>query len=386
MSTQANPLPEKNRQPEKNRPLSAGNARRYWPLGQIILSRVREFYREPEALFWAYGFPILMVVGLGIAFRNQPAQRITVDVTEGPRAEATAAALSGQEKFVVQICSADAARQHLRAGRTELVVSAGDDVAGEVAGNEAAGDGAARYDYLYDPARPESVLARNAVDDQLQRVAGRSDVVEATEHEFSEPGGRYIDFLVPGLLAMSLMGGGLWGVGFVTVDMRIRKLLKRFLATPMRKGDFLAGVMISRMLFMIPEVIVLLVFSRLAFGVVIYGSLLAVLFLIFLGAVTFAGLGLLVASRVRTLEAVSGLMNLVMLPMWLLSGIFFSSERFPAVVQPLIKALPLTALIDALRAVMQEGVTLGALLPEVGLLAAWSVISFSLALKWFRWL
>jgi ABC-type multidrug transport system permease subunit len=210
-------------------------------------------------------------------------------------------------------------------------------------------------------------------------------VAHVTEHEFNEPGGRYIDFLVPGLLGMSLMGGGLWGVGFVTVDMRIRKLLKRFVATPMRRSDFLAGVMISRLLFMVPEVLVLLVFARLAFGVVIYGSLLSVLVLILTGAATFAGLGLLIASRARTLEAVSGLMNLVMLPMWLLSGIFFSSERFPGVAQPLIRALPLTALNDSLRAVMQEGATLASQLPQLGILAAWAVVTFALALRWFRW-
>jgi ABC-type multidrug transport system permease subunit len=345
---------------------------RYWPLGQIILARVREFYREPEALFWVYGFPILLVVGLGIAFRNQPVEHITVDVQSGPGAEAAAGALGAEPKFVVEVVSADDARLRLRSGRAALVVI----------GSDASPP---RYEYFYDPSRPESLLARNAVDDALQRAAGRKDPAEVSEHAFEEPGGRYIDFLVPGLLGMSLMGGGLWGVGFVTVDMRIRKLLKRFLATPMRRGDFLAGVMISRLLFMVPEVIVLLVFARIAFGVVIYGSWLAVLLLIFLGAVTFSGLGLLVASRARTLEAVSGLMNLVMLPMWLLSGIFFSSERFPAIAQPAIKALPLTALIDALRAVMQEGASLAALLPQIGILAAWAAVTFFLALRWFRW-
>jgi ABC-2 type transport system permease protein len=348
-------------------------SRRYWPLGQIVLARVREFYREPEALFWVYGFPILLVVGLGIAFRNQPVERITVDVIAGPQAGAVEKALTARPKFDVAVHTEEEARLRLRAGRAALVVAASD-------GSKP------RYDYFYDPSRPESMLARNAVDDALQRGAGRKDVAEAADHEFNEPGGRYIDFLVPGLLGMSLMGGGLWGVGFVTVDMRIRKLLKRFLATPMRRGDFLAGVMISRLLFMIPEVLVLLVFARLAFGVVIYGSLAAMLLLILLGAVTFAGLGLLVASRARTLEAVSGLMNLVMLPMWMLSGIFFSSERFPAMAQPLIKALPLTALIDSLRAVMQEGASLASLLPQVGLLSAWAIASFFLALRWFRWI
>ena len=346
--------------------------RRYWPLYELMMARLREFYREPEAMFWVYGFPILLVVGLGIAFRNQPIERITVDVELGPQAEATLQVLKKQEKFVARIVTPDEARLHLRTGGTALVV-------------KASHGSAPSYEYAYDPSRPESELARNAVDDALQRAAGRQDPAQVTVKKFDEPGGRYIDFLVPGLLGMSLMGGGLWGVGFVTVDMRIRKLLKRFVATPMRKSDFLAGVMLSRLLFLVPEVFILLVFAWLAFGVVIYGNLLAVFFLILLGAVTFAGLGLLVASRAKTLEAVSGLMNLVMLPMWLLSGIFFSSERFPEAVQPLIKLLPLTALNNALRAVMQEGAPLTSQLPEIGLLSAWSVVTFVLALKWFRW-
>ena len=346
---------------------------KYSPLWQIVLSRVREFYREPEALFWVYGFPILLVVGLGIAFRNQPIEKIAVDVEAGPTAQSLVDALAKQPKFEAGVFSEEAARLRLRTGKTELIVVPG---SGEPAS----------YEYVFDPTRPPSVLARNAVDDALQRAAGRTDVVKVSEQEFNEPGGRYIDFLVPGLLGMSLMGGGLWGVGFVTVDMRIRKLLKRFLATPMRKSDFLAGIMLSRLLFMVPEVLVLLVFARLAFDVRIYGSVLAVIFLIMLGAVAFSGLGLLVAARPRTLEAVSGLMNLVMLPMWLLSGIFFSSDRFPAVVQPLIKALPLTALIDALRAVMQDGASLASQWGPIANLAVWSVLSFVLALRWFRWM
>ncbi len=348
------------------------NRERYSPMWQIVISRVREFYREPEALFWVYGFPILMVVGLGIAFRNQPIEKITVDVEAGPRAAEVVETLAGNSRFVVAAFSDEQSRLRLRTGKTDLVVSV-------------ASDTQPHYEFLYDPSRPPSLLARNAVDDALERAAGRQDVATVTEQEFNEPGGRYIDFLVPGLLGMSLMGGGMWGVGFVTVDMRIRKLLKRFLATPMRKSDFLAGIMASRMLFMVPEVIVLVLFARLVFDVRVFGSILAVIFLILLGAVMFSGLGLLMAARPRTLEAVSGLMNLVMLPMWMLSGIFFSSDRFPDFVQPLIKLLPLTSLIDSLRAVMQDGASLASQWSPIALMVAWSVVSFAAALKWFRW-
>jgi ABC-2 type transport system permease protein len=342
------------------------------PLMQLVLARVREFYRTPEAVFWVYGFPILMTVGLGVAFRNKPVEQVTVDVEQGPAAEETVRALESDTRFVASLHDADECRLRLRTGRTALVVSA-------------ASGSAPRYEYFFDPTRPESVLARSAVDDALQRAAGRRDVAPVADHMVDEPGGRYIDFLVPGLLGMSLMGGGLWGVGFVIVDMRIRKLLKRFLATPMRRTDFLGGIMISRILFIIPEVLIILLFARLAFGVVIYGSLLSLVFLILLGSLTFAGVGLLVASRAETVETVSGLMNLVMLPMWLLSGVFFSSERFPGVVQPLIKALPLTLLIDALRGVMLESATLTSLWPQIAGLAVWGVATFVLALRWFRW-
>ena len=342
------------------------------PLVQIVLSRLREFYREPEAVFWVYGFPLLMVVALGIAFRNQPERPVAVDVEEGPAAAAVQTALQGNDRFQVRVADLDACRLRLRLGKTDIVVI------GSAASQP-------NYEYCFDPGRPESVLARRAVDDALQRAAGRTDPVATSDREMTEPGGRYIDFLVPGLLGMSLMGGGLWGVGFVTVDMRIRKLLKRLLATPMRKSHFLAGIMLSRLLFMVPEVLVLLIFARFAFGVVNQGSVISLVLLILLGAFSFAGIGLLVASRAKTLEAVSGLMNLVMLPMWVLSGIFFSSDRFPEIAQPFILALPLTELINSSRAVMLEGATLASQAGNVAALAAWGSISFVLALRLFRW-
>jgi ABC-2 type transport system permease protein len=345
-----------------------------WALGQLVLARAREFYREPQAVFWVYGFPIMMTVALGLAFRETPEPQYRVDVT-GPQPAAVAQTLlaektlRGEPRFVVKEGEADSARNRLRTGRTDVVVTASP----------------GRYEYEFVPTRPGSKLARDEVNDVLQLAAGRTDPVLSRSEEMTERGGRYIDFLVPGLLGMGLMGGGMWGLGFVTVDMRIRKLLKRYLATPMRKRDFLAALMISRLLFMVPEVLLLLAFSWVVFGVAIAGSVWAVALLILLGAFAFAGLGLLVASRARTTEAVSGLMNLAMLPMWVLSGIFFSSERFPEFMQPLIRALPLSAMIDALRAVMQEGATLASQWGEVLTLAVWGAASFALALRLFRW-
>ena len=358
---------------------------RHRPLRSLLLNRVREFSREPEAIFWMYGFPVILAIGLGIAFRERPPGEVRVDVRAETRAtpaggpagsgvagsgpaDTALAALLARPGTVARLCVGDECAQRLRLGKTDVVVVPGDG-----------------YEYLFDPMRPESVLARARADDILQRAAGRSDPVRTSERPVKEPGSRYIDFLIPGLLGMNLMGGGLWGIGFVIVDMRVRKLLKRMVATPMRKSDFLLAMMGSRIVFMLPEVALLLLSGVLLFHVVVKGGLLAILTVSVVGAVSFAGLGLFVACRAQKIETVSGLMNVVMLPMWMLSGIFFSSERFPDALQPFIKALPLTMLIDALRAVILEGATLPSQTMRLGGLVLWGGVSFILALRFFRW-
>jgi ABC-2 type transport system permease protein len=343
---------------------------RYSPLKELTLARLHEFIRHPEAVFWVYGFPILMAIGLGIAFRNRPMDQIAVDIVAGARAEEVRAALQKDPRFLPEVHPEAECRNRVRIGRSNLAVVPAVDRA---------------FDLLFDPTRPESVLARTAVDDALQRAAGRTDPVPIREALMEEPGSRYIDFLIPGLLGLNLMGGGLWGVGFVLVEMRVRKLLKRMIATPMKRWHFLLANLWGRMVFTVPEVALLLVAGYLIFGVEIRGNLVAVLLLAFLGAMSFAGLGLLLACRARTIESVSGLMNLAMLPMWILSGSFFSAERFPAAVQPLVQALPLTQLNNALRAVMLEGQSLVTQTTPIAILVAWGAVSFVLALKLFRW-
>ncbi len=346
--------------------------RGYHPLASLVLARVREFLREPEAIFWVYVFPVVLVVALGVAFRNRPAEAFRVGVLQGKQAEAVAAALKRDRRFRASICDEPQGRLDLRTGRADLMV-------------EARGGSPPRLEYYFDPTRPEGQLARNAADDLLQRAAGRRDVAAVQDHAIDEPGGRYIDFLVPGLLGMGLMGGGLWGVGFAIVDMRIRKLLKRYVATPMKRSHFLAAVILSRLLFTLPEVFLVLLLARLVFGVAVAGSYLAIGLLILLGCLEFSGIGLLVASRAQTIETVSGLMNAVMLPMWIGSGIFFSTERFPQAVQPALNLLPLTPLIDALRSVMLEGAGLASLGVDLAIITAWGCVTFALALRWFRW-
>jgi ABC-type multidrug transport system permease subunit len=327
-----------------------------------------EFRREPEVVFWVFGFPILLAVGLGIAFRNKPPDEIVVGVVDASGFEDTLRALPPAAGFRAERVSESEGVQRLRLGKVAIVVVPGSPV-----------------EYRFDATRPESVFARQRVDDALQRAAGRADLLPVREKLSTEPGARYIDFLIPGLLGMNIMSGGMWGVGFVIVDMRSRKLLKRLIATPMRRSHFLAAMMASRMVMVFIEMFLLLAFGWLAFGMVLQGRIALVALLSLLGAFVFSGLGLLVASRAKKIETVSGLMNAVMLPMFVFSGIFFSSDRFPAMAQPFVKALPLTALNDALRAVILEGAGLGSQMPHIGILAAWGAVSFALALRMFRW-
>jgi ABC-2 type transport system permease protein len=349
------------------------SSRRRWrdhPLVQLTLVRYREFYREPEAVFWVFIFPVLLTAGLGIAFRSRAPERIPVAlVAQAGAGDALARGLGAADGIRVRTLDDSAAARALRTGDVALVI-------------RAAGGG---VEYRYDVERPDAREARLRVDQAIQSAAGRADPVPTSETMVSERGARYVDFVVPGLLGMNLMGSGIWGLGFAIVDARRKHLLKRLTATPMSRPQFLASFVLSRLTFLILEVALLVGFAVLAFGVPIRGSLLVLGGICLLSALAFASLGLLLASRPRTVEGVSGLMNLVMLPMWIFSGVFFSSSRFPDAAQPLIRALPLTAVIDALRATMLRGAGVGELLPELGVITAWLVISFVVAVRLFRW-
>jgi ABC-2 type transport system permease protein len=334
----------------------------------LCLTRWRQFSREREVVIWSFIFPIVLSLALGLAFRSKPAETVTVALT--PEAAVRFAALRQAPAIQAQVLSADEAQSALRQGRVAIIVNV--DEAGGVA-------------YAYDDTRPEGGAARLRVDDALQRGAGRRDVVPASDRLVRELGSRYIDFMIPGLLGMNLMSGGLWGVGFHLVDARSKKLLKRLVATPMHRGDFLLAQMILRVVFMCVEVAVLLSFGHFVFHVPIRGPIVSVLLVGAVGALAFGGIGLLVASRATTHEKVTGLMNLVTIPMFIFSGTFFSAERFPGIVQPLIHALPLTALNDALRAVILEGATLASQAGDLAILAAWGVVCFLIGLRLFRW-
>lgn len=344
------------------------SSRRYSPLWELTVSRTKEFLREPEAVFWVFAFPILLAVALGFAFRAKGPDQIPVGVVAASEADAAMAALKSSPALLPRAFSAAEGREALRTGRISLLVDPGPPVV-----------------FLFDETRPDSRIARLEAEDVIQRAAGRKEAVAVRAEKIEEAGARYIDFLIPGLLGMNLMGTGIWSIAFSVTTARNRRILKRLVATPMHKGHYLLAQILGRLMFLLPEIVFLVGVGWLFFGVAVRGSLLLLLLLCLLGAMTFCGMGLLCASRVSTIEGASGLANLIMLPMWVLSGVFFSSERFPDAVQPFINALPLTALNQALRGVINEAQGIAGVAPQIGILAAWALVSFAVALKIFRW-
>lgn len=341
------------------------------PLAQLTLVRFREFIREPEAVFWTFIFPILLAAGLGLAFRNRAPETPQIVVVDGLPGSATAAAsLRGDRRVVVRVLPDSAARHALRTARAALMVRP---------------HRIDSIEYAFDPARGEAAIARLLANEALQAGRGRKDPVRIADRTVSDPGSRYIDFVVPGLLGMNLMGSGIWGIAFSIVTARNKKLLKRLMATPMSRVHFLLSYMLSRLLFLVLEVVTLVGFGALVFGVPLRGSLVELGAICLIASLAFSGIGLLVASRARTTEGVSGLTNLVMLPMWIFSGVFFSSANFPAIAQPFIRLLPLTAVNDALRANMLEGTSILSLGTELAVIGGTGILAFFLALRLFRW-
>ena len=339
-------------------------------LVQLTLVRFREFVREPEAVFWTFVFPVLLAAGLGLAFRHRPVEVTRVGVVAAaPGGAALVEALQREQSLSAVALDDTAAAQALRTGEIALLAVPHE----------------GGVEYRYDETRPEGRTARLLVDAAVQRAAGRRDPVPVVEQRVRERGSRYIDFVVPGLLGLNLMGSGIWGLGFGIVDARRKKLLKRLIATPMSRAQYLASFMLSRLILLFGEVAALLGFGALVFDVPLQGSFLTLGLICLVSALSFSGLGLLIASRAKTMEGASGLMNLAMLPMWIFSGVFFSATNFPTAIQPFIQTLPLTAVNDALRANMLQGSGLGSITGELAVIVVWTVGSFLLALKLFRW-
>jgi len=341
-------------------------------LKELTRVRVISFMREPEAVFWVFAFPLVLAAVLGFAFRQSAPTPVKVGVVQAPGAETLMLAFEADELLEAETVETyDEGFRLLRRAAVDGLI-------------EPVEGGTPKL--TFDATRTEAETAKIRVLRAIRLAQdGETDPPLETE-AITEKGSRYVDFLFPGLIGMNLMGTGMWGVGFALADFRRRKFLKRLLVTPMNRGSFLASFMCSRLVFLAMELTVLALFGAFILGVPFRGDVVSFVVIATLGAFMFAGMGLLTASRAQTIEGVSGLMNLVMVPMWLGSGVFFSYERFPEAIQPALRLLPLTALNDALRAVMIDGASLLDQPFELAVMGVWTVLCFAVALRIFRWM
>jgi len=334
-------------------------------LYQLTLTRLRLFWRDRTAIFWVLVFPLLLAIGLGVAFRNAAAEVLPVAATTSGLQQT----LNVEKSLSATLLDEAAGARALTGG--SIVLLAVQTRAGVV--------------YRYDNTNADARHARLLADEVVQARGGRQNPIGAVDELIHENGSRYVDFVIPGVLGMSLLGSALWWLTSVIVDARQKKLLKLLMSSPMPRWQYLAALPLSGLLILSVHVLVFLGCARWIFEVPFRGSLWQLGLSCILAALSFTALGLLISSRARTIEAANGWINLTALPMWILSGVFFSTSRFPAAFQPVIHALPLTAAVDIFRSNMLLGTDISQLVAPVVTLLAWLTVPYLIALKVFLW-
>jgi len=344
-------------------------------LYQLFTFRLKTCYRDPGVIFWIFVFPVLAMGAFGLAFRPGTPGPFTVGILGADASVRAALDVKPEELRTIVFTDPGDADAALARSEVALVVVA-----------------SSPPRYRFDPTRQEALVARLLVDQRLRAARGQGDAVHAVLEPLDRRGARYVDFLVPGLIGMQIMNTTLLGVGFSLVEMRTRRMLKRFAATPMSRTYLLVAQVLSRLSLTWIMVVLLLVLARLVFDVRVEGSYVDLAALVVLGGLSFSGISLAVAARTESSEAAQGVITLVALPMVLFSGVFFSSSGYPFSTAGMpewtrgpLSVLPLTVFNDALRAVTNEGRSLATMPRAVALLAGWGVVPFVVAIRTFRW-
>lgn len=374
---------------------------RFNQLWQLTSALFREIIREPGVLFWGILFPILMSLGLGIAFTKKAdvlRKVAVISSVERPVNDNNTGVLSGflnakcernnptekdtyhwkyvikDEKlgnsiFLFYEMGWDEAMKLLKRGTINVLLL-------EKEGSA---------EYHFDPMNPDAQLTYL----KLRSIIGGGEIKKIISNAEIKPltvtGTRYIDFLVPGLIAMGVMMSSMWGISYGLIEKRSKKLLRRLVATPMKKSHFLIALITVRITMNFIESLVLFVFALFAFKMTIQGDITALILMFIAGNIAFAGIAVFVSSNTSNTEVGNGLINFVVFPMMVLSGIFFSYQNFPDWSIPVIKRLPLTTLTDGIRSIFNEGAGYHEVTVPILILTATGVIFFSAGLKIFKW-
>lgn len=357
---------------------------------ELIIVQFKEFFREPGILFWSFLFPILMALGLGFAFSEKPIKYKTVAYVEANTSDVHefkgymdkngvkrsaqntyefdfGSEKTGFTKYKVCVVSWEQAVKMLKQGKVDLIM---DEKEGKI-------------QYNYDPLNSEAQLTYLQLTGFFSGNQIKTQEVQIKP--LTQKGTRYIDFLIPGLLAMNLMMSTMWGISYNLIEKRSRKLLRRLIATPMKQSDFLIAQLIARFALSFIEAVILFTFAKLFFQIPVEGSLFTAIVIFTAGMICFTGLAILSSCRVSNTNVGNGIVNLVVMPMMIMSGIFFSYHGFPDFMIPIIQKLPLTMIADSIRGVFIEGSTLQELLSPILILTSSGIIFLAIGLKLFKW-
>lgn len=337
--------------------------------------RLREFCREPSAVFFVIMMPIVWMILLGLAFSNPKKEHYSIGIDQKLKEKTDLSeqhvlnALEESPYLNVIYGEIETLKSLMRKNTIALAVSSTN----------------YGYEYLADNSNPEAIYGKRLVNDVIQSSLGRKDVIAATEKTLIMPGGRYIDFLIPGLLALSFLTTSLFGTGMTIVANRRENLLKRYLTTPMKASDYILSHLIGRMLILCIEMLGVLGAGYALFGFRIAGSLFDFFALSLLGTGAFTVLAILAGSRTKNTSAYNGFVNLMVLPMMILSGVWFSKSHFPDWLNQICNFLPLNALLDGLRQIALDGTSLKALSWESLILLCYIFLGGGFASRIFKW-
>jgi ABC-2 type transport system permease protein len=361
----------------------------------------REIIREPGVLFWGILFPILMSLGLGIAFTKKAdvIRKVAVMNSSGPTGNA-------RDTGIIYSFLNEKCEKNLPGNKTtyhwKYIIK--DDKLGnsiflfyEMGWDEAIKllkrgtinvllvDNQGSAEYHFDPMNPDAQLTYL----KLINIIGTGNVKSVTASAEVKPltvtGTRYIDFLVPGLISMGVMMSSMWGISYGLIEKRSKKLLRRLVATPMKKSHFLIALITVRVTMNFIESFVLFIFALFAFKMTIQGDITALILMFLAGNIAFAGIAVFVSSNTSNTEVGNGLINFVVFPMMVLSGIFFSYQNFPDWSLPAIRLLPLSMLTDGIRSIFNEGAGYHEVTIPILILTATGVVFFTAGLKIFKW-
>ncbi|MDR1780091.1 MAG: ABC transporter permease [Tannerella sp.] len=357
-------------------------------LYRLIVAFFLETIREPESLFWGMVFPVLISIGLGLAFTQKTESKFTVmcvgqhatrldsllTVYGKPDAKHDASVWRienqtlGNTVFTFRRSDRPTAIIALKRGEADIIV----------------GDSLGELQYHFDPFNSQGQLAYTKLAALVKspETAGRTD---ASISPLTLKGVRYIDFLVPGLITYGIMTSIMWGLSYTIIERRSQKLLRRMVATPMYKPNMIISMMSVRLLMNIIDALILIVAARLIFDVRIQGNIGALATLFLAGNIAFTGIAVLISARTSKIEVGNGWINAVQMPMLILSGVFFSYHNFPEWSLGFIRMLPLTALTDGFRSIFNEGAGFVEILMPSAVLTAFGVALFSLGMKLFKW-